>query len=161
MSLFENEQYRWRDTYFILFHEQNRPSAVAVRQVLESLGDRFEIPDIRVDKEGSFESLTILSPMDFAGMDISYNAGEDVVEHVKELLKDFGRSSLTMEEREKLNKIKDFTARFEIFHFERVPENAFDEDEEFLDPGGLLIVMERLADFCQGIAVDPQSGAFM
>ena len=30
MSLFENDEYRWRETYFVLFHEENRPSADAI-----------------------------------------------------------------------------------------------------------------------------------
>jgi hypothetical protein len=160
MSLFENEFFRWRDTYFILFDEANRPTAAAVQEVLQSLGERFAVQDVRVDGEGNFESLTVLCPMDCAGMDVIYNSGEDVAEGVKEICKELSRSALTKEEREKLNRIKRLGARFEIFHFEQLAADTGDE-EDFLDPGGLLLVMDRLADFCQGVAVDPQSGAFM
>ena len=161
MSLFENDWYRWRDTYFILFDESNRPTATAMREVLESLGDRFEIREVRGDVGGAFESLTLLSPIDYAGMDITYTAGEDVVMQVEELVREIGKTSLTSEEKEKLKRIKAYTARFEIFHFEQIAEDEYDADDEILDPGGLLIVMDRLTDFCQGVAIDPQSGAFM
>ena len=46
------------------------------------------------------------------------------------------------------------------FHFEQVAGSNH-EEEDFLDPGGLLIVLERLAELCRGVSVDPQSGSFM
>jgi len=161
MSLFENDWYRWRDTYFILFDEANRPAAEILRDILQSLGDRFEVREVRGDANGAFESLTLLSPIDYAGMDITYTSGEDVVMQVDELSREMVKSGLTKEEKEKLKRIKAFTARFEIFHFEQIADPQYDDEDEILDPGGLLIVMDRLTEFCQGIAIDPQSGAFM
>ena len=35
------------------------------------------------------------------------------------------------------------------------------EEDEFLDPGALLIVLAKLANLCQGVGIDPQSGAVM
>jgi len=161
MSLFENDWYRWRDTYFILFDESNRPTADAMREVLEALGDRFEVREVRSDANGAFESLTLLSPIDYAGMDITYTAGEDVVVQVDELSREMLKSGLTKEEKEKLKRIKTYTARLEIFHFEQIADTQYDDEDEILDPGGLLIVMDVLTEFCQGIAIDPQAGAFM
>ncbi len=161
MSLFEHSDYRWRDTYFVLFDEANRPTTAALRKVLESLGDRFQISEIRSDAEGWFESLTLLSPIDYAGMDLSYNAGDDVLQQVEELAVELGRGSLTADEKEKLAQVKRCTARFEIFHFEQLANVYGEEEDEYLDPGGLLLVLQRLVDFSRGVAVDPQSGAFM
>src|SRR5262245_49949699 len=161
MSLFENDWYRYRDTYFILFDEANRPTAAAIQEVLESLGDRFEIREVRADANAAFESLTLLSPIDYAGMDITYTSGEDVVLHVDELSKEMVKSGVTKDDKEKLKRIKGYTARFEIFHFEQIAESQYDDEDEILDPGGLLIVMDRLTEFCQGVAIDPQAGAFM
>ncbi|MHB8864008.1 MAG: hypothetical protein ACYC6N_16510, partial [Pirellulaceae bacterium] len=62
MSLFENEEYRWRDTYFVLFHSKNRPTADATLQALEALGPRFRVQETGCDEEGRFESLTLVSP---------------------------------------------------------------------------------------------------
>ena len=46
----------------------------------------------------------------------------------------------------------------------RVPLNftggeEAEEEDEFLDPGSLLIVLEQLAELCHGIAIDPQTGS--
>jgi hypothetical protein len=121
----------------------------------------LEFVEIRADEQEQFESLTVVSPQDFAGMDITYDAGEDVVLQVEELVKELARSTLTPEDRSKLKRIKQFGARFEIFHFEQIVAGSSESDDEYLDPGGLLIVMQKLAEHCGGIAVDPQSGAFM
>ena len=49
------------------------------------------------------------------------------------------------------------TARFDIFHFEQLVPGS-DEEEEFLDPGSLLLVLETLASAVDGGGVAPQSG---
>ena len=59
MSLFENEQYRWRETYFILFEEPRRPTIAQVRKSLKQLGDDYELVDPRGDAQGRFETLTL------------------------------------------------------------------------------------------------------
>jgi hypothetical protein len=162
MSLFENDQFRWRETYFVLFDSKRLPTVAGMKRVLDELGDRFEVVEIRSDEDEQFESLTIVSPQDFAGMDITYDAGEDVAIQVEDLLKELTRTSLTPEDREKLKRIKEYHARFEIFHFEQLMAGASEsEDDEYLDPGGLLIVMQKLAQHCGGVAIDPQAGAFM
>jgi hypothetical protein len=162
MSLFENDQYRWRETYFVLFDEKRLPTVADLQRLLTQLGDRFELVEVREDEDQRFESLTLISPQDFAGMDITYDSGEDVALQVEELVKELARSTLTSEDREKLKRLKKCQARFEIFHFEQAMGGFSEsEEDEYLDPGGLLIVMQKLADHCDGIAIDPQSGAFM
>lgn len=42
MSLFENDEYRWRETYFVLFEEENRPLAKDVQQALLKLDPRYK-----------------------------------------------------------------------------------------------------------------------
>ena len=90
MSLFENDQYRWRETYFVLFEEKQRPQAKAVQESLSKLGERFRISDVRADSKGRIESLTLLCPYDYAAMDISYVAGEDVLEQQRLELRPVG-----------------------------------------------------------------------
>lgn len=160
MSLFENSEYEWRETYFVLFPEGRRPTSAELRRLLKSIGDRFEITQVR-SSDGDFEQLTVISPQDFAGLDIAYNAGEDVVAQVEDLIKDLSRSTLTREERDKLKRIKDYTARFEVFHFEHVGGDRPAGEEDYLDPGGLLIILEKLAQRYRGVAIDPQAGAFL
>ncbi len=159
MSLFENDQYRWRETYFILFEEPRRPTIGQIRESLKQLGDDYELVDLRGDDEDRFETLTLYSPRDFAAMDILYVGDEEVVEQVEELRGELRAVSLTKEEREKLAFLPRCTARFDVYHFEQIVD--LEDDDEMLDPGGLLLVLERLADLCRGVVYDPQAGNFI
>ena len=69
MSLFENDDYRWRETYFVLFHAKHRPPLAAVQKALAALGHQYQVIEQRSDGDGFFESLTLISPDDFAAMD--------------------------------------------------------------------------------------------
>lgn len=160
MSLFENDLYQWRETYFVLFDEATRPQAEDVVKALTEQDGRFEVTNVDADEAGRLESLTLRSPEDSSAMDITYVVGEEVAEQVAELLQTFARVTLDEDEREKLNFLGECDARYDIFHFE---ETSFtdNEDEEILDPGALLLVMERLTSLCSGVGVDPQSGSFI
>ena len=147
MSLFSTDEYQWRETYFVLFASGDRPQADAVSFALANDG-RFEVSDIKGDDQGQLESLTLKSPDDFSAMDISFVSGEEVTEQVEELLRDLANSTLSADEREKLDQLAQCDARFDVFHFEQVQPSNNQEQEEFLDPGGLLIVMEQLAQLC-------------
>jgi len=161
MSLFENDQYRWRDTYFVLFREQDRPSAEATLQAFETLGPRYSVQDVRCNDQQRLESLTLLSPDDFAAMDISYISGEEVVEQVENLAEEMGLGQTAQEEAQRLKTLKDCNARFDIYHFEQVVMSEDDEDEGFFDPGALLIVLQCLAKLCNGTGIDPQTGTIV
>jgi hypothetical protein len=160
MSLFGDEQYQWRETYFVLFRDSHRPIADEVVRALTADDGRFQLSDVRADSEGRLESMTIKSPDDFAAMDISYVTGEEVAEQIEELTQEFASSTLDVEEQQKLGQLAECNARFDIFHFEQVAIEG-GEDDDFLDPAALLIVMERLAQLCQGVSIDPQSGSLM
>ena len=161
MSLFENSEYSWRDTYFVLFHAEDRPTADATRQALETLGPRYQIQDLQADAQGRVESFTLLSPDDFAAMDISLVVGEEVEEQVVTLTGGLHGMQLTKEEEEKKRVLRGCNARFDIYHFEQVVSAEEGDDEGFLDPGALLIVLQCLAELCHGVGMDPQAGTFM
>ena len=80
MSMFENDQYCWRETYFVLFEAQRRPKLDALKQVLEKLGNHFTLTNLTADETGRVESLTVLAPDDFAALDVCYVEGDEVVE---------------------------------------------------------------------------------
>jgi hypothetical protein len=161
MSLFGDDRFQWRETYFVLFRERDRPDAKqAVRSIVGEDG-RFDVSNVRADSKGKLESLTLTSPDDFAAMDISYVAGDEVSEQVEELTREVAQGTLTGDEREKLKRLAKCDARFDIFHFEQRMLDGEDGDDEFLDPAALLIVMDRLSRACGGVAIDPQSGSFM
>lgn len=162
MSLFENEEYRWRDTYFVLFPAKQRPTVGETLQAIETLGPRFQVQETRCDEAGRFESLTLISPDDFSAMDLSFVAGEEVEEQVQGLLSSRKLDQLTADEQPKWKLLADCDARFDIYHFERIVlSEEGEEDDEFLDPGGLLIVLECLAKLCGGVSIDPQAGTML
>ena len=66
MSMFENDQYRWRETYFVLFESSKRPTLEKVQQALLKLNSRFALTNLSANEAGGLESLTVLSPDDFA-----------------------------------------------------------------------------------------------
>lgn len=160
MSLFENSEYRWRETYFVLFEESHRPTIATAKAALLRLGTKFEVSELVENEEGFFESLTLVSPYDFAAMDISYVAGEDVLVQVTELKQELKHATLTEKELAQLQRLATCDARFDIYHFQKISEGE-EDDEEFLDPGTLLLVLEKFTRLCQGVGVDPQSGTLM
>lgn len=157
MSLFEDNSYQYRDTYFVFFQRENCPDSGSIESALAELGSRYRTMK-RSENDGEFESLTFVSPYDFSAMDIVLVQGDEVQSQIGELMDEFKTMTLTGEESGKLSKLDQCNARFDIFHFEQV---ASGEEDEFLDPGGLLLVMEKLSGLCQGIALDPQSHSLL
>ena len=70
-------------------------------------------------------------------------------------MREFRTITLSGDDHKKLKDLSECNARFDIFHFEQTPDDA--GAEAMLDPGGLLLVMERLASVSQGVGLDPQS----
>ena len=159
MSLFENPAYRWRETYFVLFESEHRPSVEALEKGLDQLETNYQVQEIRDDGAGQMESLTLISPSDFAAMDITFLSGEEIPLQVDELKQELDFSSFTDEEQDKAARLDACDARFDVFHFEKL--EAIDEEDGFLDPGALLNVLECLAALCDGVVIDPQSGGFV
>jgi hypothetical protein len=161
MSMFENDQYRWRETYFVLFESARRPKLTAILRRLGSLNNRFTMANPAANREGLFESLTVLSPDDFAALDVCYLAGEEVREQALELAKELRSGECTQAELAKLQRLKRCDGRFDVLHFEQILDSATDELDDMFDPSTLLIVLEALAELTGGIPVDPQAGALL
>ncbi len=153
MSLFGNSRYQYRETYFILFEKVSRPDESALVAAIKELGDRFEIKEIHHDQEERLESMTVISPSDFAGLDITYVDGEEVLEQVSELNEQFKTTTLTGDELKKIAKIGNCRARFDVLHFEEVTGS----EDDFLGPGSLLTVVEKMASLCDGVGIDRES----
>jgi len=162
MSMFEDEHYRWRETYFVLFDVKKRPTEEKMQKVLSGLSDRYQMANFVADERGFFESGTVLSPDDFAALDICYVGGDEVKEQVAQLVAEMQLAILDSSDRQKLHRIGRSTARFDVLHFEQLTaEEGDEEDDEMLDPSAMLIVLNALARLTDGIAVDPQSGTMM
>jgi hypothetical protein len=161
MSLFASDQYRWRETYSVLFREADRPSAGQLRKALEGLGEGNRVTDITTGPDGQVEAMTVLAPADFAGMDLSYVSGEEVREQIEALKAERKRKSLSKKEQAKLQRLSECDARFDIFHFQQVVGDDADDEDEYMDPGSLITVLKCLAQLCHGVGIDPQTGDLM
>jgi hypothetical protein len=162
MSMFENNHYRWRETYFVLFASKDRPKLATMEKALRQLDARYQLTNPSIDEDGRFESLTLVSHDDFAALDICYTEGDEVREQVQDLFEELRPMACETGCEAQLKQIKNCDARFDVLHFEEIPESANDDDDvldDALDPSALLLVMAELAKLTGGVAVDPQSGS--
>jgi hypothetical protein len=161
MSTFERQDYKWRETYFVLFDSCQRPSLKKVEGVLKDLSDRFVLSNARADEDGRFESITVMSPDDYAALDISYEAGDEVKEQGETFYQELKSSVADADERAKLARLPKCDARFDLLHFEETSGDDGGDDDEILDPSALLIVLDALVELTGGVGVDPQSGTLL
>jgi hypothetical protein len=161
MSTFESDDFRWRETYFVLFQSARRPKLDKVEKLLHKLSDRYQITNLVGDEEGRFESVTLLAPDDYAALDICYVDDEEVREQATQLVKEMKNATLQPGDLDKLAKLPKCDVRFDIMHFEQVTDDQIEEGEEMLDPSALLLVLDALVDLTGGVGIDPQSGALM
>ena len=161
MSLFADSRYQWRETYFVLFDRQRRPQASDVKRALVELGPRIEVHEINASEAGQLESMTILSHADAAGMDITYVEGEEVKEQIAQLRQEWKGKRPGEKEKPHLARALHADARFDVYHFEEISTLPDEDDDGFLDPGTLLLVLNKLAKLCHGEALDPQTGELL
>lgn len=153
----QDGELHWRETYYVFFPSNRRPKSKVIRDALKQLSNRFVLQNLEEDDEGRFESILIEAPDDHAALEISYEAGESVIEQSVQLAKQL-QGDLNGKQ---LAELMRADARMDIMHFEHVrDEDDFgDEEEEILDPGCLLLVVAALADLTNGLPIDPASGA--
>jgi hypothetical protein len=161
MSLFEDSRYQWRETYFVLFDLKHRPKASDAQRLLVELGPRMEIQEITTNGEGLLESMMVLSHADAAAMDITFNDGEEVKEQIMQLRQEWKGKPGGQKEKAHLDRALHANARFEVYHFEEITDFPDEEDDGPLDPGTLLLVLNKLARLCHGEALDPQTGELL
>lgn len=154
MSDLESEEFRWRDTYFVWFAEDRKPTLAQLQGALAALPGHFELQDQAVDEAGTFESLTVVSRADNVALEITMLTGDDIrqqAETLAEEMKQAGEGDVR-----RLGKLACCDARFDVMQFDRVADEEADDDE--FDPSTLLSVLGALARLVDGISVDPQSG---
>jgi len=161
MSMFQDESYDWRDTYFVLFESANRPQLDDVKRMVEQLNARYELSNLHADSQGRFESLTIRSPADFTAIDVSFLDGDEVTEHRDKFLEELAGEDRDESEQEKWVRFAGCDARFDVMHFEQVIESDEEEPDAMVDPGALITVIEVLVDLTKGVGIDPQAGMLM
>lgn len=161
MSTFEDHNYRWRETYFVLFDEKKRPKLPVAAKTIQALNKRYELKNLSADEHQRIESLTVVSPEDYAALDICFTGGDEVREQAEALVADLKKSAGDSCAEIPEKKLLSYTGRFDVLHFERIAETSDDGEDDMLDPSALLIVLEILAKLTGGVAVDPQSGTIL
>lgn len=156
MSLFDDDQFRWRDTYFVMFDSDKRPSVEAVSQALKKLGARYLVHQIEGDEDGRFESVTVVAPHEYSAMDVSFIEGEEVADEIRAMTDEIAPSISDPADRTRLAQARGCSARFDVMHFEQVTDEG--DPDEMVDPGALLAVLEILTSLTGGVGIDPQSG---
>jgi hypothetical protein len=161
MSMFEDNRYRWRETYFVLFDAKKQPKLTSVTKTLSALNARFQLTNLNADAQGRIDSLTLIAPDDFAALDICYTDGAEVLEQGASLVEDLKRAGADSPPPIPWEQIKKYDGRFDVLHFEQASEDSEEEDEGMLDPSALLVVLGALAKLTGGVAIDPQAGTFL
>lgn len=162
MSLFDDPKYRWRDTFLVLFDDEQRPTVELALSVIQQIG-KFEVRDSSESESQQIESITITSNVDLIGLEILYVAGAEVVEETEALVVELTEDAMLLDQENALVQLSAANARFDILHFEKITENSNEpsDDDELMDPGSLLTVTAALADLVNGVAVDPSSASFV
>jgi hypothetical protein len=160
MSSPENDQYCWRETYFVWFDVSKRPSLKHTEDLVRRLRGHFELRDGEANERGELESLTVRAPEDHAALEIDYLDGEDVQAEGEAMIADLKPGDGV--DPAKLARLKKCNARLDVMHFEQMADGVEeDELDEMLDPSALLVVLEALIKLTDGVGVDPQSGILM
>ncbi len=159
-----DEQLEWRDTYFVLFQQANRPTLTQVEAAITEASRRLKLENLEADEDGMFESVLVQAPQDNAALEISYERGDAVIEQSADLAKQL-KGELGPKQLQQMLKSD---ARLDVMLFERVRGEDFGSDEEddewesgSLDPSSLLNVVEALAKLTRGLPIDPASGAVL
>jgi len=162
MSLFDDPNYRWRDTFLVLFDDEQRPTIKLALSAIQQIG-KFKVRNSSESESRLIESITITSSVDLVGLEILYVAGDEVVEEIEALVMELAEDAMLLGNEDSLTQLSAANARLDILHFEKITENSNgpSDDDELMDPGSLLAVSAALANLVSGVAVDPGSASFV
>ena len=76
----QSDELHWRETYFILFPHDRRPTLQQVSDSLAAANGRLLLENPASDDAGLLESLLVESSEDHAAVEFSYEVGEAIVE---------------------------------------------------------------------------------
>jgi hypothetical protein len=155
----DDDQFQWRETYFIWFEAKRRPLLEKVEEVVGHLRGHFELEAGEADGDGLISALTVRSREDHAALEIECSAGAEVRAEGATVAADMNPADV---DPDRLARLRRCDARFEVMHFEEVVEQLSEEEmDDMFDPSALLIVLEALVHLTDGICVDPQAGTIM
>lgn len=123
MSLFDDDRYSWRETYFVFFEPAKRPRLRTVRRELDEHAGTFRVLDQQATEEGKLERLVLASYEDHSALEIIYHEGKGVAGEAHALVESL-LPGCTAKEAERLGTAKRCRAKFDILHFEQTAGTA-------------------------------------
>jgi len=157
MSLFSDNRYCWRETYFILCHPARRPKLAEVEKGLAKLFPTLRMRDSQSDADGHLELLSVISLEDNAGLDVVYQAGESVRLETASLLEEFQHQTSTTQSLEQIERARAFEARLELLHFERIELPPESPQTEVSDAAPVPVKTTNPFGWRKHFAFDPNS----
>ena len=121
MTLFDDNRYDWRETYFVYFESSYRPKLTEVRRALRIHAPFLNILDYKTESEGSIVSMTIASYEDHAALEIVHREGNEVIAEAQRLAFSLKKDA-SEEENLKLQKIVQYKMRVDVHHFEQTAD---------------------------------------
>jgi hypothetical protein len=146
MTLFEDDRYDWRETYFVYFESSLRPKLPEIRRAMQTYAPFFSILDSKAEANGNLVSMTIASYENHAALEITYREGNDVAAESEHLFRTLKKGA-SPEELVLLKKIDHCKNRLDVHHFEqtagtsvfnvtKLPEIKFSRQTTFLADHG-------------------------
>ena len=118
MTLFDDDRYAWRETYFVCFESSHRPKLPDARRALQTHAPLLEVLDAQADEHENLVMLTLASYEDHAAVEVVYREGNDILDEAKHLFHTL-RGDATAKELLRLQKIVHWRTRFDVHHFEQ------------------------------------------
>ena len=164
MSLFDNPEYRWRETY-LLFHKKiQRASADSIRQAIAGIRGSYQIEQLVANENGDFESATVFAEEAFSAIDMSFTEDDQIGEQILDIQTEMKEVLEDPEDLAKLASLGEYDARIDLLHFERLTGDFSDNEEDLnscFDPSALLGVAEKWTLITGGICLDPASATIL
>ena len=121
MTLFNDDRYDWRETYFVYFEVSLRPKLPEFRRALQTHAPFLDVLNTKSEQDGRLVEMIIASYEDHAALEIVYREGKDVLAEVRNLAKSL-KEEATADELLKLQRIVQCKSRLDIHHFEQTAE---------------------------------------
>jgi len=169
MTLFNDDRYNWRETYFIYFESSRRPKLPEVRRALQTYAPFLCVLHSKADLNEHLVEMILASYEDHAALEILFREGKDVQSEARNFARTLKKDG-SQEECAKLQKIEQCRMRFDIHHFEqlagtsvfnvtKLPELTFSKQSTFpIDGTGIFSKALKMGGEGKGkFYFDPES----
>ena len=124
MSLYDDERYTWRETYFVLIDDlRRRPRLDELRRELQPQFQTLKILDGSANPERRLRTLTVASYEDHSALEIVFRQGTGITAEIDALIRTIERSC-SLKERHRLRSAKKWVAKLDVLHFEQTAGTA-------------------------------------